>query len=112
MTFPRRLVPCAALVGALAFAPIAGAAGPPLPSWVSGQAGAVAPGGTERFVARPAAGGTAVSVLDRRTGRVARSRRLPGRWAVPAGAARGGATGVLAGGPPPPRGPPGRRVPP
>jgi hypothetical protein len=79
-------------------APAAGAAGPPLPSSASGRAGAVAPGGTERLLARRVAADTLVSAVRRNDGRVLRSRRIAGRWSVPAVTLYGGTTGLSADG--------------
>ena len=79
----RRLV--AAVIACAACAPVAraGAVGPPLPSAVSGRAGAVVPGGTERLVARPDGADTVVAATRRDSGQVLRWRRLAGRWSVP-----------------------------
>jgi DNA-binding beta-propeller fold protein YncE len=93
----RRLVLCAA--AALALTPAhAAAAGPPLPSPDSGRAGAVAPGGSERLLAHRAGDDTTVVAVRRGSGRVLRSRRVSGRWSVPAAALDGATTGLSADG--------------
>ena len=84
MTARRRLLLlCAVLPAALLLVPAARAAGPPLPSSASGNAGAVAPGGSERLLTRRVAGDTVVIAVRRGSGRVLRSRRIAGRWSVP-----------------------------
>jgi hypothetical protein len=99
MTVPaRRLLLGAGACAALAIAPAADAAGPPLPSTASGEVGAVAPGGSERLLARAAGAGTRVIAVRRGDGRVLRSRRIPGRWSVPAVALDDGTTGLSADG--------------
>ena len=99
MTSRGRLI----LLGVLACAacapvPGAGAVGPPLPSSASGRAGAVAPGGTERILARRAGQDTLVTVVRRRDRRLLRSRRIEGRWTVSAATVEGGTTGLSADG--------------
>jgi hypothetical protein len=93
-----RLLLCVLVCAVWAPAPAAGAAGPPLPSSASGRAGAVAPGGTERLLARRVAADTLVSAVRRNDGRVLRSRRIAGRWSVPAVTLSGGTTGLSADG--------------
>jgi hypothetical protein len=80
----RRLLVCAGASGTLALVTTAHAAGPPLPSSISGKAGVVAPGGTERILTRRAGRDTAVIAVRRRDGSVLRSRHISGRWSVPA----------------------------
>jgi hypothetical protein len=79
----RRLLVYAAICAASTPVPAAGAAGPPLPSSASGRAGTVAPGGTERLLARRAAADTVLIAARRSDGQVLRSRRIRGRWTVP-----------------------------
>ena len=77
----------------------AGAAGAPVPSWQTGRAGAVAPGGTERLVtSRAPDGGTLVRALRRGDGKVLRSRRVDGRWTVAPVTLTGATTGLSADG--------------
>jgi hypothetical protein len=78
----RRLVVFAVLCATCVAAPAATAAGPPLPSSASGRAGAVAPGGNERIIARGAGLNTVVTALRRSDRRVLRSRKISGRWSV------------------------------
>jgi hypothetical protein len=92
------LLLCVLVCAVWAPAPAAGAAGPPLPSSASGRAGAVAPGGTERLVTRRAAADTLVTAVRRSDGRVLRSRRIPGRWNVPAVTLDSATTGLSADG--------------
>jgi hypothetical protein len=95
MTAPtRRFLLCAGVAGALALAPAAHAAGPPLPSTASGKAGAVAPGGSERLVARRAGRDTLLVAFRRRDGRVLRERRIRGRWSIPPVALDNATTGL------------------
>jgi hypothetical protein len=87
------------LIGVLAcaaFAPASGAdaVGPPLPSSATGRAGAGAPGGSERFLPRPAGDDTVVRVVRRGDRRLLRSRPIDGRWTVPAATLEGGTTGL------------------
>ena len=82
MTARRRLLTCAAVLAAVAPAPAAGAAGPPLPSSASGRTGVVAPGGSERLLARRAGDATTVMAVRRGSREVLRSRRIQGRWSV------------------------------
>jgi hypothetical protein len=98
--FTRRLLLCAGVAGALLLAPAAAAAaaGPPLPSSVSGKAGAVAPGGSERLLTRRAGRDTTVVAVRRSDGRVLRSRRIDGRWAIPPVTLEGATTGLSADG--------------
>ena len=98
MTSPRiglSLLLCAAA----ALAPAAQAAGPPLPSPASGHAGAVAPTGDERLLTRGAGAATVVLAV-RRTKRttVLRSRRIAGRWSIPAVTLDNATTGLSADG--------------
>ena len=93
----RRLVAISlgAFVVSSAFAATAGAAGAPVPTSESGTLGAVAPGGSERFLAhRSGRGHTLVTVVSRSNGRVLRSRRVSGRWTIPAVTLLGGTTGL------------------
>ncbi len=95
-----RLVLCAVAVaaGALVLVPAANAAGPPLPSSASGKAGVVVPGGGERLLTRRAGGDTVVVAVRRGDRAVLRSRRISGRWTVPAVTLDGGTTGLSADG--------------
>jgi hypothetical protein len=93
-----RLLLCALVCAVCAPAPAAGAAGPPLPSSASGRAGAVAPGGTERLLARRAGADTQVIAVSRSDGRVLRSRQIRGRWSVPPVTLNNGTTGLSADG--------------
>ena len=70
-----------------------------MPSPYSGREGAVAPGGSERLITRRAGRDTLVLAV-RRADReqVLRSRRIAGRWAVPAVTVQGGTTGLSADG--------------
>src|SRR6185436_4785432 len=92
----RRLLIGVLLCGACAPVSGAGAVGPPLPTSASGRAGAVAPGGSERFLALRAGQDTLVKVVRRGDGRALRSRPIRGRWTVPAVTIEGGTTGVSA----------------
>jgi hypothetical protein len=94
----RRLLGGAGACATLALAPAAHAAGPPLPSPASGAAGAIAPDGSERLLARDAGAGTRVITVRAGDGRVLRSRRIAGRWSVPAVTLDGGTTGLSADG--------------
>jgi hypothetical protein len=78
--------------------PAANAAGLPLPSFVSGNTGAVAPGGGERLVTRRAGEDTVVEAIRRSDGGVLRRREISGRWHVPAVTIEGGTTGLSADG--------------
>jgi hypothetical protein len=99
MTARRNRLLLYALVCAVwAPAAAASAAGPPLPSSASGRAGAVAPGGTERLLTRRAAADTVVIAVRRSDGRILRSRRIRGRWSVPAVTLDNGTTGLSADG--------------
>jgi hypothetical protein len=93
-----RLLLCALVCALCAPAPAAGAAGPPLPSSASGRAGAVAPGGTERLLARRAGADTQVTAVSRSDGQVLRSRQIRGRWSVAAVTLDNGTTGLSADG--------------
>jgi hypothetical protein len=94
----RHFGPLCAFLFLLAPTPAAGAAGLPLPSSVSGKAGAVAPGGSERLVTRRAGDDTLVRALRRGDGGVLRSRLIAGRWHVPAVTLEGATTGLSADG--------------
>jgi hypothetical protein len=94
----RRILLGAGACAALALVPAADAAGPPLPSPASGEAGAFAPGGSERVLARDAGAGTRVIAVRAGDGRVLRSRLIAGRWSVPAVTLDGGTTGLSADG--------------
>jgi hypothetical protein len=90
----RRLVLCVLVSAACASVPAADAAGPPLPAQDSGDAGAVAPGGSERIVTRRAGDDTVVTAIRRGEGTVLRSRVIPGRWHVPPVALDNATTGL------------------
>ena len=94
----HRLVLCATALGALALATSANAAGPPLPSSASGKAGAVAPGGSERILTHRAGRDTVVVAVRRSDGSRLRSRRIRGRWSIPAVTLYNGTTGLSADG--------------
>jgi hypothetical protein len=94
----RRFLMCALVCAACAPAPAAGAAGPPLPSPQSGKAGVVAPGGSERIRSRRAGADTTLIAVRRSDGRVLRSRRIDGRWSVPAVTLDNRTTGLSADG--------------
>ena len=103
MTWPRpslTLATLAALACATAaLVPPAGAAGPPLPSPASDRAGAIAPGGDERLITRRAGADTLVTAVRRGSARtVLRSRRIAGRWGIPAVTLDNGTTGLSADG--------------
>jgi DNA-binding beta-propeller fold protein YncE len=99
MTAHRRvLVTCVAIAAAGAPAATADGAGFPIPSARTSRIGAVAPGGSERLTTRRAGGDTVVSAVRRGRGRVLRSRRISGRWLVPAVTLDGGTTGLSADG--------------
>jgi len=90
----HRLLLCAFLSVACLPTALAAAAGPPLPSSASGAAGAVAPGGSERFLTRRAGTDTVVVVVRQTDGRILRSRRIGGRWSVPSVTLDNGTTGL------------------
>ena len=94
----RRPLLCVVVCGAFALVPAANAAGPPLPSSASGKAGAVAPGGRERLLTRRAGHDTVVVARRRSDGAVLRSRRIRGRWSVPAVSLDNATTGLSADG--------------
>jgi hypothetical protein len=94
----RRCIVFIVMCAACALAPTAGAAGPPLPSYASGKAGAVAPGGKERLVTRRAGDDTAVIAVSRGDGRVLRSGVIRGHWRVSPATLDGGTTGLSADG--------------
>jgi hypothetical protein len=99
MTAKRRpLLVIAVLCASCVPAPAAGAAGPPLPSSASGRAGAVAPGGSERLVARRAGIDTVVTAVRRSDRRVLRSRKISERWSVAPVTLTGATTGLSADG--------------
>jgi hypothetical protein len=79
-------------------ASVAGAAGPPLPSSASGEAGAVAPGGRERLITRGSGDATLVLALRRSDRKVLRSRLIAGRWRIAPATLAGGTTGLSADG--------------
>jgi hypothetical protein len=94
----RPLLAAAAVCGLLVPVSGANAAGPPLPSSASGKAGAVAPGGHERIITRRAGDDTRVVAVRRSDGAILRSRRIPGRWAIPAVTLDNATTGLSADG--------------
>jgi hypothetical protein len=96
MSAHRRLVLLTVAFAAGATTPAAGAAKQPLPSSESGNAGVVAAGGsgTERLLARPAGRDTQVLAVRRGSGEILRSRRIRGRWSVPAVTLHNGTTGL------------------
>ena len=94
----RRLLVVALICALCAPATALGAAKLPLPSSVSGSAGAVAPGGSERLITRRAGEDTVVSAVRRGDRRVLRSRQIDGRWSVPAVTVGGATTGLSADG--------------
>ena len=98
MTPGRRLLLGSLLCGLLIPASPAAGAGPPLPSSVSGKAGAVAPGGKERLITRRAGDDTLVTAVGRPGGEVLRSRRISGHWRVAPVAFDGSTTGLSADG--------------
>ena len=79
-------------------ASVAAAAGPPLPSSASGEAGAVAPGGRERLITRGAGDETLVLAVRRSDRQVLRSRQISGRWRVAPATLAGATTGLSADG--------------
>jgi hypothetical protein len=89
---------CAVVCAVCAPPPAASAAGPPLPSSQSGNAGVVAPGGTERIRSQRAGAETVVIAVRRSDGGVLRSRRILGRWSIPAVTLNNGTTGLSADG--------------
>ena len=90
----HRLLLCAFLSVACLPTALAAAAGPPLPSSASGAAGAVAPGGSVRFLTRRAGTDTVVVVVRQTDGRILRTRRIGGRWSVPSVTLDNGTTGL------------------
>jgi hypothetical protein len=76
----------------------AGAAGPPLPSPATDRTGAVAPAGKERLVTKRSGHDTIISAVRASDGRTVRSRRIDGRWSVPAVTVDGATTGLSADG--------------
>jgi hypothetical protein len=93
-----RLLLGAVVCGALVLVPPANAAGPPLPSSASGKVGVVVPGGRERLLTHRAGRDTVVLAVRRGDRAVLRSRRIRGRWTVPAVTLDGGTTGLSADG--------------
>jgi hypothetical protein len=99
MTARRRaLLICAMLPAAALPATPAAGAGAPLPSSASGRAGVVAPGGAERLLTRRTGPDTRVIATRRSDGAVLRSRRISGRWTIPAVTLGGATTGLAADG--------------
>jgi hypothetical protein len=95
----RRLATGVVLCAACAPAQSAGAAGPPLPSYATGKAGVVAPGGDERLITRRAPGEQTLVVAVRRGDRkVLRSGRIDGHWRVAPATFDGANTGLSADG--------------
>ena len=94
----HRLLVIAVLCAACTPATALGAAKLPLPSSVTGRAGAVAPGGSERLLTRRAGEDTVVSAVRRGDRGVLRSRRIEGRWSIPAVTLGGATTGLSADG--------------
>jgi hypothetical protein len=88
-----RLLAAAVLI-ALALAAHADAAGLPVPTDASGQVGATAPGSPERLTTRRAGDDTIVSATRPGAGEAQRSRRIAGRWSVPAVTINGDTTGL------------------
>jgi hypothetical protein len=74
------------------------AAGAPVPTAVTGRVGVVAAGGDERYLAVRSGSSTVVRAVARSGGRVLRSRRIAGRWTIPAVTIFGGTTGLSADG--------------
>lgn len=94
----RRLLVIAVLCASCVPAPAAVAAGPPLPSSASGRAGAVAPGGSERLIARREGLNTVVTAVRRSDRRVLRSRKISGPWSIAPVTLLGATTGLSADG--------------
>jgi hypothetical protein len=95
----RRLTIGVVLCAASVPAQSAGAAGPPLPSYATGKAGVVAPGGDERIITRRAPGERTLVVAVRRSDRkVLRSGRIDGHWRVAPATFDGQNTGLSADG--------------
>jgi hypothetical protein len=94
----RRLLLGVLLCAACAPVPGAAAVGPPLPSSATGRLGAVAPGGSERYLTQGSHGDTVVTVVRRSDRRLLRAGRIAGRWTVPAATIEGAATGLSADG--------------
>jgi hypothetical protein len=92
------LLVSAVLCAACVPTPAADAAGPPLPSSASDRAGAVAPGGSERLIARRAGLNTTVTAVRRSDRRVLRSRKISGHWSVAPVTLLGATTGLSADG--------------
>jgi hypothetical protein len=95
---PRRILVIGVLCALCAPATASAAAKLPLPSSVSGRAGAVAPGGSERLLTRRTGEDTVVTAVRRVDRRVLRSRQIDGRWSVPAVTVSGATTGLSADG--------------
>jgi hypothetical protein len=100
MTAARITAVCGLLCAAFLPAAGASAAGPPLPSAVTGATGVVAPGGDERLITRRAGDGehTLLLAVRRGNGKVLRSRTVEGRWRVAPAAFDGANTGLSADG--------------
>ena len=98
MTAHRSTIALLAIVLTGVLSGAAHAAGPPLPSSASGRAGAVAPGADDRLLARASGRDTIVTAVRRGNRTVLRSRRIAGRWSVPAVTLYGGTTGLSADG--------------
>jgi hypothetical protein len=94
----RRLVLILACAVSCAPPVAAHAAGPPLPSYASGKAGVVAPGGRERILTRRAGEDTAMIVIGRADRRTLRSRLISGHWRVAPATLDGATTGLSADG--------------
>ena len=94
----RRLVLILACAVSCAAPAAAHAVGPPLPSYASGKAGVVAPGGRERILTRRAGEDTAVIVIGRADRRTLRSRVVGGHWRVTPATLDGATTGLSADG--------------
>ena len=97
MTHPRRLALFAIALGVCSPASLASGSGAPVPTAQSGRVGVIAPGGDERFTTRRGAHGDTILSVTRR-GTTVRTRRIPGRWGIPAATVSGGTTGLSADG--------------
>jgi hypothetical protein len=87
-----------ALVLLLAFSASASASGGPISGQPAGGSGVTTPTSDVRYVTMPSGSGTLVMRISRNGGRITRTRRLAGRWFVPAAAADGVGTGLSADG--------------
>jgi hypothetical protein len=93
MSRARRLALFAIVAGVCSPASPASGAGAPVPTVQSGRVGVIAPGGDERFTTRR--GGHEDTILSvARRGSTVRTRRIPGRWGIPAATVTGGTTGL------------------